>query len=563
MSCSMIAAEMPVDRTTEVTVSMIGVFSRVLTPLVGSSRNRSFGRSAYAMATSRSLRSPCETPPASIRAFPSSPKRRRISSASSHTARSALASEASRRVLPAREKIVSATLSSTVSWSKRFTSWKLRAIPARMRPCTDSRVTSWPRNRMRPLSGGKSPEIRLTSVVLPAPLEPISASTSRSLTVKSTWSTAWVSPKYLTRFFVTSRLTSAPLLPARGEPARGADDPGGQREHEHHQHGPEEELPVHRVADRVGLEVVEHDRADDGTRERPEAAEHGHEDHLAREAPVDDVGRREAVQRHPERPREPGEHTRDQEGHEAVAPDLDADELRARLVVADRLERLAEGRVHDHPHEDDAGEEDDEHVVVVRVRHEVGLVPRARGEPRQERRRRHPEAVGAAGHPEELERERPEHLRERERQDTEEDARVPYTHEPEHRGDDDRADDRPEKEQLHRADPEVLDHQRDDVGAHPEIRGMAEREESRVSEKQVEAERRDRHDQPVREQDRRVLRDDPRHDEQDHGDRKGPAEDVTERSGLARVRGRGHGRRAHGRPNSPAGRTSRTIAAMR
>src|SRR5256885_5025600 len=54
-----------------------------------------------------------------ICALGSSPKRRRISSASSHTARSALASEASRRVLPAREKIVNATLSSTVSWSKR------------------------------------------------------------------------------------------------------------------------------------------------------------------------------------------------------------------------------------------------------------------------------------------------------------------------------------------------------------------------------------------------------------------------------------------------------------
>src|SRR5439155_24881563 len=37
--------------------------------------------------------------------------------------------------------------------------------------------------------------IRFTSVVFPAPFEPISASTSRSLTVKSTWSTAWVSPK--------------------------------------------------------------------------------------------------------------------------------------------------------------------------------------------------------------------------------------------------------------------------------------------------------------------------------------------------------------------------------
>src|SRR5437870_3215707 len=459
MSCSMIAAEMPVDRTTEVTVSMIGVFSRVLTPLVGSSRNRSFGRSAYAMATSRSLRSPCETPPASIRALGSSPKRRRISSASSHTARSALASEASRRVLPAREQIVSATLSSTVSWSKRFTSWKLRAIPARMRPCTDSRVTSWPRNRMRPLSGGKSPEIRLTSVVLPAPLEPISASTSRSLTVKSTWSTAWVSPKYLTRFFVTSRLTSAPLLPARGEPARGADDPRGQREHERHQHGPEEELPVHRVADRVGLEVVEHDRPDDGAREGPEAAEHGHEDDLAREAPVDDIGRREAVQGHPERPREPREHARDHERHEAVAPDPDADKLRARLVVADRLERLAEGRVDDHPHEGDGGEEDGEHVIIVG--------------------------------------------------------------------------------------------------------GVAEREEPRVAEEQVEAERADRHHEAIGEQDRRVGRHDPGDDEQEHGDRHGPAEDAPDRSRFARDRGRGYGRRAHGRPNSPAGRTSRTIAAMR
>src|SRR5437773_5065020 len=384
MSCSMIAAEIPVERTTEVTVSMIGAFSRVLTPLVGSSRKRSFGLSAYAMATSRSLRSPCETPPASIRALASRPKRRRISSASSHTARSALASEASFLVLPSREKIVSAMLSSALSWSKRLPSWKLRAIPARIRPWTDSWVTSRPRNRIRPLSGGKSPLIRFTSVVFPAPFEPISASTSRSLTVKSTWSTAWVSPKYLTRSLVTRRLTSALPSPARGEPLRGADDPGGQREHERDQHDPEEELPVHRVADRIGLEVVEDDRADDGPRERPEAAEHGHEDDFAREAPVDDVRRREAVQRHPERAREPREDPRDQERHEAVAPDLHADELRAGLVITDRLERLAERRVHDHPHEDDAREEDHEHVVVVRVRHEIRLVPFARDEPPQE-----------------------------------------------------------------------------------------------------------------------------------------------------------------------------------
>ena len=46
MSCSTITAVMPPERTTEVMVSMIGALSRVLTPLVGSSRNSSLGRSA-------------------------------------------------------------------------------------------------------------------------------------------------------------------------------------------------------------------------------------------------------------------------------------------------------------------------------------------------------------------------------------------------------------------------------------------------------------------------------------------------------------------------------------
>src|SRR5262249_36136988 len=39
MSCSMMAAEMRSERTTAEMVSMMGAFSRVLTPLVGSSRN--------------------------------------------------------------------------------------------------------------------------------------------------------------------------------------------------------------------------------------------------------------------------------------------------------------------------------------------------------------------------------------------------------------------------------------------------------------------------------------------------------------------------------------------
>src|SRR5206468_3169709 len=168
-----------------------------------------------------------------------------------------LAARATRlAILPSREKTVSATLSSAVSWSKRFTSWKLRAIPALMRPCTDWWVTSASRKRIWPPSGRKSPEIRFTSVVLPAPFEPIRARTSLSLTVKFTWSTACVSPNHFTRSFVTSRLTStpppstpppstpppstpplsAPPLEPREQAPGGPDDSGRQREHERHQH---------------------------------------------------------------------------------------------------------------------------------------------------------------------------------------------------------------------------------------------------------------------------------------------------------------------------------------
>src|SRR5947207_9837541 len=195
-----------------------------------------------------------------------------------------------------------------------------------MRPCTVRRVTSTSRKTIWPASGVRSPLMRFTSVVLPAPFEPMSASTSRSRTVKFTWSTAYVSPKCLTRSCVTRRLTSArPQL--RPHAPGGTHDAGGQRQHEHDQHHAQQELPVHRVPDGEGLEVVEDDRADDGSRERAKASEHGHEDDLARECPVHDVGRGEAVERHPQGTRHAGEDAGHHEGDPAVAPDPDADEL--------------------------------------------------------------------------------------------------------------------------------------------------------------------------------------------------------------------------------------------
>src|SRR3990172_2386803 len=388
MSCSMTTAVIPPVRTIEVTMSMIGAFSRVLTPLVGSSRKRSLGRSAYATATSRSLRSPWASPPASIRAFDSRPNRCSTSPASSSTARSRAARAVSRRVLPSRAKIVSATLSCTVIWSNRLTSWKLRAIPSRMRSWTDWRVSSAPSKTMRPASGRRSPLIRFTSVVFPAPLEPISPNSSPWFTTKSTSSTAWVSPNHFrTRVVSSSAMSGDP--PAPGEERReGPHEAGRHRQHQQDQHDAEDHLPVDREPDGVGLEVVEDDGAQHRAEEGAEPAQHHEEDDLAGEGPVEDVRRREPVERHPERPRQAGEGARDHERDPAVLPDLDPDELGAGLVVADRLERLAEGGVHDDPHRPDADEEERQHVVVVAVGEEDELVlARAEGHaPAQERR---------------------------------------------------------------------------------------------------------------------------------------------------------------------------------
>jgi len=95
-------------------------------------------------------------------------------------------------------------------------------------------------------------------------------------------------------------------------------------------------------------------------------------------------------------------------------PHLHPDELRPRLVVANGLERLAERRVDDDPHQDYADDEDREHVEVVPVGEEVELVLAGGGtdlhRAGEQGRRRHPKAIGAAGDPEELEGEAPQDL---------------------------------------------------------------------------------------------------------------------------------------------------------
>src|SRR5215510_12430121 len=105
-----------------------------------------------------------------------------------------------------------------------------------MRSYTDRNVTSCPWKKILPLSGRSRPLIRFTRVVFPAPLEPIKDSTSPCVTVKSTWSTAYVSPKDLYNFSVYNRLTLRCPPPVKGQTAQQPHETGGQYQDEHQQH---------------------------------------------------------------------------------------------------------------------------------------------------------------------------------------------------------------------------------------------------------------------------------------------------------------------------------------
>src|SRR5437870_5089461 len=106
-----------------------------------------------------------------------------------------------------------------------------------------------------PVSGRMSPLTRLTSVVLPAPLAPMSASTSPCSTLKSTAFTARFSPNDFDSARVVRRLISAPSFELGRKALDGAHNPGRKRQYEHDQHRAQQQLPIHGESDRVSLEI--------------------------------------------------------------------------------------------------------------------------------------------------------------------------------------------------------------------------------------------------------------------------------------------------------------------
>src|SRR5947209_13494748 len=86
-------------------------------------------------------------------------------------------------------------LSSTESPRKRRDCWYVRARPSLARLRAGMPVTSSPNSSILPDVGGKSPEMTLNSVVLPAPFGPRIARRSACETSRSTSRTACRPPK--------------------------------------------------------------------------------------------------------------------------------------------------------------------------------------------------------------------------------------------------------------------------------------------------------------------------------------------------------------------------------
>jgi hypothetical protein len=72
--------------------------------------------------------------------------------------------------------------------------WKVREMPSRQTWWLGSPAIACPANRIAPALGFTVPVMTLNSVVLPAPLGPMTARTSPSSTLMATWSSATRAP---------------------------------------------------------------------------------------------------------------------------------------------------------------------------------------------------------------------------------------------------------------------------------------------------------------------------------------------------------------------------------
>jgi hypothetical protein len=167
------------------------------------------------------------------------------------------------------------------------------------------------------------------------------------------------------------------------------------------------------------------------------------------------------------------------------------------LVAADALQRAPERRAQHRPQEGEYSDEQGQHEIIDVPC--VGEIERREAPDRRDRLEVHADAVRSAAELRVVEDEI-EHLRERERHHDEVDALHAYD---EH-ADRQRRECRGEHRRRQR-EPEVRRlvlraHQPQRIGADPEVRGVAERDETGIADEEIEREREDREDHDLRDE---------------------------------------------------------------
>src|SRR5690349_165805 len=287
-----------------------------------------------------------------------SPTRASAASAGRRNSCSLRAARQKRNECPACAWTASATLSSALKSENSDVIWNVRARPSALRRCTGSEVMSRSANSIRPDCGAISPAIWLTSVVLPAPFGPMTACSSPSSTASAMSSQATTPPK---RRVSPSMRSSVSVT--RGAPQQPVDATAGEQDDDQEQRT-EQDLPVFGDTGENLFQHQERHRADERPEHRPHAAEHHHDDEVARAGPVHH-GRADEIrvvgkQRAGQSAHRPG----NDEAREAITVSGKADRSHAPFVGTAPLDHHAEARIGEPRDRVDRDEKQDQAQIV-------------------------------------------------------------------------------------------------------------------------------------------------------------------------------------------------------
>src|SRR5712692_6134458 len=192
-----------------------------------------------------------------------------------------------------------------------------------------------------PSLGESRPDMRLNSVVLPAPFGPMSAISSPSWTDRSTRSTA-TSPPNLRDSCRVCRTTLFPgkeLPPFKLPPDEADDTVRRGKDENHDDEARNDPMILEPRADVIG-QADEKGRPEDRALDRPRAPDDRPHDRVAGDRPVQEANVRESRGHGVEAPSESGEYRRDDEDDQLVPLDVVSDEAGPVFVLADRDEDL-------------------------------------------------------------------------------------------------------------------------------------------------------------------------------------------------------------------------------